>query len=342
MNNFARMMAGGTLDYTQILTSMLYDEPCVMSAVAALQAHCLRHGVILRWGHRVPTPSFQRHISEYYEPFCRDAILSFLTVGFAPFRLRKEGNNTVPELLPFGTYTWNVARTKQAKRPRGNTEPMHNPPLLRYDVISSHCDDPIHVFNFCPPQANLNCTSPLASCITHYLTLLSLRESAKRAEDWNSRVNLALEEKDDRSLNDMINSGGGIPSTHAGYYASMDDNARHARNESLLSYVDTQKDQGQMDKEAKVAVLPKNNVVRSLEKIDPPPDMPERELQFARAVALSLGIPASFAMQVLPFHTPFFITCLKQRRRRGPLALEARPPPAAAAGTRGPRSSPAA
>ena len=124
----------------RILTNMLYDEPAVIAAVNTLQDHCLRHGVLMRWGTTPPTPSFQRHVREYYEPFCRDAIASFLAVGFAPFRLRKEGSRTVPELLPLGTYTWTVARNPQAKRPRqadGERGPMHNPPLRR-TVLRSH------------------------------------------------------------------------------------------------------------------------------------------------------------------------------------------------------------
>jgi hypothetical protein len=29
-------------------------------------------------------------------------------VGFVPYRLRKKGSHTLPEVLPLGTYSWTV------------------------------------------------------------------------------------------------------------------------------------------------------------------------------------------------------------------------------------------
>lgn len=190
MNAFARAMAFDTpcFEYVRILTRMLHDEPAITSAISTLQNHCLRHGVMLKWGDTPPTPSFQRHIREYYEPFCMDAILSFVAVGFAPFRLRREGAHTVPEVLPIGTYTWSVARSQQAKRQREDGSsvprevPMHNPPLLRYDVVCSHCDDAIYVFNYQTPHPHLTCNSALASLMTQFLALEVLRKRANTAE----------------------------------------------------------------------------------------------------------------------------------------------------------------
>ena len=89
-------------EYVRLLTRMLFDEPCVANAVQTIQAHCLRHGIVVRWGHTPPTPAFQKHLRAHYEPFCREAVQAFLAVGFAAYRLRREGNNIVPELLPLG------------------------------------------------------------------------------------------------------------------------------------------------------------------------------------------------------------------------------------------------
>ena len=46
-------------EYVRVLGRMLYDEPCVVSLLAILQNSCLKNGILLRWGHTPPTPSFQ-------------------------------------------------------------------------------------------------------------------------------------------------------------------------------------------------------------------------------------------------------------------------------------------
>jgi hypothetical protein len=62
-------------------------------------------------GNVPPTPHFARHIERIFIPFCRDAIQSFLVVGFAPYRIRTLRDGCmVPEVLPLGTFSWNVTR----------------------------------------------------------------------------------------------------------------------------------------------------------------------------------------------------------------------------------------
>ena len=77
-------------EYIQAMGGMLYDEPIVRHAVALLQAHCLAGGLEPRWGARVPTPAFGAHIRRHYLPFCEEAIVAALAVGFVPYRLRKQ------------------------------------------------------------------------------------------------------------------------------------------------------------------------------------------------------------------------------------------------------------
>ena len=149
---------GVSHDYVKVVTKMIYDEPCVMGAISMLQSLCLRQGILLRWGSTPPTPSFHSHIQKNFVPFCKEAILSCLAVGFVPFRLRREGNLVIPEVLPLGTFSWSVTRNEQQshKRQKG-AQILQNPPLLRYDVNCSYCDDEIHVFNYVQPQATLTC-----------------------------------------------------------------------------------------------------------------------------------------------------------------------------------------
>ena len=108
--------AATSSEYVRVITKMIYDEPCVMNSISILQSFCLRQGIMVRWGTTPPTPSFNNHVQHNFIPFCRDAILSCLAVGFVPFRLRRENNLAIPEVLPLGTYTWSVSRNEQRSR----------------------------------------------------------------------------------------------------------------------------------------------------------------------------------------------------------------------------------
>lgn len=294
--------AGGSRissDYIRIITKMIYDEPCVMGSISMLQSCCLRQGIMLRWGNTPPTPSFHRHIQKHFLPFCREAILSCLAVGFVPFRLRRENHLVVPEVLPLGTYTWSVTRNEQASKRRKtlDAEPTRipcNPPLLKYEVNCAYCDDEIHVFNYVTPQATLTCFSPLSGLIFHYNTLLALRELAQRAEVWNARPNIVLEEQEKTFINDVANTGACI---HQQFSAGMEQNNRMARQETLMDMVDIAKERISMPQESTVFVAPKNNTTKALDKSEVPAELMKREMCFARSVALALGIPGSFAAQ---------------------------------------------
>ena len=295
------MNPGGiSSDYVRIITKMIYDEPCVMGAISMLQSLCLRQGIMLRWGTTPPTPSFHRHIQQHFVPFCREAILSCLSVGFVPFRLRRETRNSnlvVPEVLPLGTYTWSVTRNEQrsAKRQKGVILP--NPSLLKYEVSCSYCEDEIHVFNYVQPQATLTCFSPLSGLIFHYNNLLSLRELALRAEVWNARPNMVLEEQEKTFINDVTNTGACITQVHQQFSAGVEQNNRIARQETLLNMVELTKERISMPQESTVFVAPKNNTAKPLDKSEVPAELMKREMCFARSVALALGIPGSFAGQ---------------------------------------------
>jgi hypothetical protein len=78
----------------------LLREPTVQHAIRLMQNHCLSGGMELRFAHNVPpTPTFARHVDYYYTRFCRDAIASFLLVGFAPYWMRRIENGAfIPEL----------------------------------------------------------------------------------------------------------------------------------------------------------------------------------------------------------------------------------------------------
>ena len=102
----------GSSEYVNMLSMMIHDEASVRQAIYLTQQHCLSGGLNVAFQNNVrATPQFENHIRRYFLPFCRDAIQSFLAVGFAPYRLRKLRDGCqVPEILPIGTYSWNVSR----------------------------------------------------------------------------------------------------------------------------------------------------------------------------------------------------------------------------------------
>ena len=137
----------------------------------------------------------------------REAIQSCVSVGFVPFRIRREGKTLIPEVLPLGTYSWTVNSCRNKRFKASEQEEGASMPLLFYDVTSLYCKEPIHVFNYVMPHANLTCFSPLASLIPQYNTLVSLRELSLHAIAWNSKPSIVLEEQEKLLLNGVADSG---------------------------------------------------------------------------------------------------------------------------------------
>ena len=205
-------------------------------------------------------------------------------------------------------------------------------PLLFYDVICTYCKDEIHVFNYMPPQATLQCFSALSSLIPQYNTLQSLRELAIHAVHLNSKLSLVLEEQEKVLLNSIADAGScithlsnnnllsqvlmmsaffiGINKANVVMMQGIESNARSIRQESVHQIVEQGKAQSNLPPETSVFIAPKNNSAKPLEKVEAPPDLAEREAQFARSVALALGIPAGFAWQEFFFNLFLFFLFL--------------------------------
>jgi len=93
---------GASGEAVNMLSIMMHDEPMLQLGIRLLQNFCLAGGLQLRFkGNVPPTPNFARHIERHYLPFCREAIYSFMMVGFAPYRIRLlENGSSIPEMLP--------------------------------------------------------------------------------------------------------------------------------------------------------------------------------------------------------------------------------------------------
>lgn len=292
-----------TSDYVRVLQSMMYDEPCVMSAIRLLQARCLRTGVHVRWGHTPPTPAFGNHLRRYYEPFCRDAIAAAVAVGFVPYRIRQEGAHSVPEVLPFGTYTWSVMRSDQrifgVDDGAGPRKRKHGP-LLEYVISTSVCStDQIRVRHYTTPDATLSCTSPLASLITAYNRLLQMRRNVENSEIWNSHPSIVFEEKDKSFINAAAEKGTGFQLSKPSIEISANESAAsyQTRLELTQRIHADMRAAGSLPDDCSLLFAPCNYTARCLDKAELPGDQMQRELAFTRSVAMALGLPTSVLLQ---------------------------------------------
>lgn len=296
------------------LAILIHDEPCVKFAIRILTSHCLGgSGIQLRYGNVPPTPNFKKHIDNYFTSFCQDAIVSYLSVGFVPYRIRlNEKGAKVPEVLPLGTFTWHVGRGNQSKAatpwesigkppPSGQEEKSGNidtNPILRYMVQSAYCDETIHVYDFVKPQILFSCTSPLSALIQPYLLLCHRRECMLKAEAFNCQPSLVFEQQEKVLINDISNTGLAIQTPKD---IDGKNNFEHRnigeRQIMLQQLIEESKTLAHMPKESIAIVAPKNHSVHAIEKAVSPQDIQKDEMQFCKMVAMACGLPVSMLMQ---------------------------------------------
>lgn len=302
------------------LSILIHDEPVVQMAIRILTSHCLGGGGIqLRYGGSTPpSPNFQRYLDKYFYPFCREAIVLYLAVGFVPYRIRlNERGSKIPEVLPLGTFTWHVGRGNQDSaatpwsslgRPppsddaeeegHENEKRCSDKPILKYIVNSAYCREEIRVFVFVNPQIMFSCTSPLSSLIQPYLTLSHKRDCTLRADAFNSMPSMVFEQQDKVLLNDVNNSGLALQNAKdMGGKLTFDHRNIGERQLMLQQLIHESKDISQLPRESISVVAPKNHTVHSLDKALTPQDIQKEELQFCRLVAMACGIPVSMLIQ---------------------------------------------
>jgi hypothetical protein len=294
------------------LGTLLHDEPVVQMALRILTSHCLGGGgVQLKYGNLNPSPNFQRYLNKYFHPFCKDAIVSYLAVGFVPYRIRKnEKGAKVPEVLPLGTYTWYVARSSQTTigtpwNDIGKPPPSENvesessdKPLLKYVVHSAYCKEDIQVYPFVNPQILFSCTSPLSSLIQPYMILCHKRDCTIRADGFNSQPSLVLEHQDKLLINDVSNSGMAIQNTKdMDNKSNFDYRTMGDRQNMIHTLIEESKCVSHLPRDSVSFVAPKNHSVHGLDKVLTPQDLLKDELQFNRLVGMACGIPISLLMQ---------------------------------------------
>ena len=108
-------------------------EPTIQQCFKTIESTCLSQGIHCRLEGKDVSEKFQRHLDEFYVPFCKAAIRAFFAYGFVPWRLRKIAKgDEVPEVLPPGTFSWHteIGPVEQGRQPvrYGQKRPLR----LRY------------------------------------------------------------------------------------------------------------------------------------------------------------------------------------------------------------------
>jgi hypothetical protein len=301
------------------LMSMIQNEPVVRQVLRLVQNHCLSGGLHLRFGHDSnvpPTPLFARHVEHYYTQFCRNAIVSFLAVGFVPYRIRSMRDAVqIPEVLPLGTYSWRVTRSSTPLRStvwhqhvdgRVGLHPPHpqrrrnneeaDTPLLRIEVVSALANQEVFVYEFEPLNALFPCASVFASLIPGYFRLLHKRECVRRADEFNSHCSLVLEQVERNDMHTLQNSSAVM--LNMGNEAQDQLRSVHQQGEGRqLMLHHLVRAQQALPDESSTLIAPVNQSVRALDRVLSPQEMVREELLFMRSVACAVGIPPTLVLQ---------------------------------------------
>jgi hypothetical protein len=283
----------GCHEIVRDLAFMMNHEPSVQAALRMMQAFCLVGGIQLRYGGTTPpTPRFMEHLTRHFVPFCRDAIESFLTVGFAPYRLRTlENGARVPEILPLGTYTWYVAKGLNY----GQSEAASKP-LLRYEISCMYCEEPIYVHVFVPAQALFLCSSAFASLLASYDRLLNKRACAYRADQFNSQPSIVMEQHSKVRLNDATDKGTILTDAERGGNDMNFAERRKHNAQALHDLLDMFAKRTGLPEETVSVMAPTDFAVHGLDRVLSPQEMLREELSFTRQVALSCGVPCAMLL----------------------------------------------
>jgi hypothetical protein len=194
-----------------LLLELVTSEPTVLQCFKVIEATCLSQGVFCRIKGTVATERFQRFIDDHYLPFCKAAVVAMYTYGFVPWRLRRLGKgDSVPEVLPAGTFTWYTEVGPEEQKSNPGRYPQQQQRKQRRDDDSRLVvyrirptaggvreeDVMIHITT--PPgldvavNSSLYATvpSPLASLLTDYKNLREAQKRRSHADAWNTTARL--------------------------------------------------------------------------------------------------------------------------------------------------------
>ena len=195
-----------------LLLEIVTLEPTMQQCFKVIESTCLSQGIHCRVDGSAITPAFQKHLDEFYIPFCKAAVRAFFTYGFVPWRARRiSKGDEVPEVIPAGTFEWHteIGPVEQGRVPSryGDRRPIR----MRYNDDDTRMviyrvtptaggwkEDDIHVYIYHPPSleistgSNLHATvpSPLAHIINDYRNIRRAQIRRSHADAWNTTAKL--------------------------------------------------------------------------------------------------------------------------------------------------------
>jgi hypothetical protein len=142
----------------------------------------------------MPQDEFKRFINKHYTPFLKEAIRSMHVLGFVAWTtVRLESGDMVPEVLPFGTYTWSVGPDPDGKA------------LLKIRIEFQSPIEPVSyfvkswvspTFNICENSAVLpTLQTPFCHLVEEYMVLRRALRRHHHADAWNCTARIFVNDE---------------------------------------------------------------------------------------------------------------------------------------------------
>jgi hypothetical protein len=195
-----------------LLLELVTSEPTLNQCFKVIESTCLSQGIHCRVGGAEVSEAFQRHLDEFYVPFCKAAIRAFFTYGFVPWRARRiSKGDEVPEVIPAGTFSWHteLGPLEQGRVPLryGEKRPVKmryrddDTRMVVYRVTPSAGgwkETDIELYIFQPPALDISMNSllhatvpsPLSHILVDYKNLRQAQIRRSSADAWNTTAKI--------------------------------------------------------------------------------------------------------------------------------------------------------
>ena len=195
-----------------LLLELATSEPTLNQCFKVIESTCLSQGIHCRVDGAEVSEAFQRHLDEFYVPFCKAAIRAFFTYGFVPWRARRiSRGDEVPEVIPCGTFSWHteLGPVEQGRVPAryGDRRPVKmrysddDTRMVVYRVTPTSGgwkEADIQLYVFQPPALDISMNSllaatvpsPLSHILVDYKNLRQAQIRRSNADAWNTTAKI--------------------------------------------------------------------------------------------------------------------------------------------------------
>lgn len=267
-----------------LLLELLTSEPFLQECFQMIENMCLSRDIEFTVsGGQPPAADFRAFVNRHYYSFLSNAMRQAQGLGFVVWCLRKcSSGDWVPEVLPFGSFTWAVEPDPLGRR------------SLRYKVnLVGIKEVDFTVTEWIQPNFNVNENSilhatvqtPLAHLIEEYRIL---RETIKRyhhADAWNTTARIVVS-SDPKQFNHEV--------SQREVFETLDflKDAVETKRRHTASAVEETFQRHQSNHREIVYELPPHHRVEPMPVLKPVVDMEFMTSKFRGSVCSLLGIPS--------------------------------------------------